>query len=238
MVEESEALLHSSKFTNNGLKSFIAVFILLVISLIDWGIVNAVVDGFENRKFWVAILMDSFSMTIPFVYLGLYTNLPFETVDMVGLLPFLFMMFFSTTFCPGSGIPGLKALRYLFSRYYFYCMIPVVQDSMEGCPASDVIVLYMVLSGFLPLVLFIMIEMVKVWMKSIRNQKVIRMKSMMKDDEYRNLQVELYGAGVLLKESVNGIHRSTHMSSLKNKANVSESTLEVKENDGYEEVEI
>jgi hypothetical protein len=209
MLEESEALLHSSKATNSALKSFVALFLVLVISLLEWGIVNAVVNGFEDRKFWVAILMDSASMTLPLIYFGLYTLLPFQAVDILGSMPFLFMIFFSTTFSPGSGVPGLKGLRYLFSRFYFFCMIPVVKDSMEGCPNDDVLVLYMVLSAMVGLFLFIGMEIVKVLMKTFRTNKAAKKNNMLKDAEFEQLQIELYGEAVLLRNSLSGTNHSS-----------------------------
>lgn len=214
MVEESEALLHSSKLTNTNLKTSLGLFIILVVSLLEWGIVVAVVDGFEAGKYWLGIFMDSFSMTLPFFYLGLYTNLPFQAVDIIGSLPFMFMIFFSTTFSPGSGAPGLKDLRYLFSRFYLFCMIPDVQDQMEGCPNDDVNVLYMVLSGLIGLVFFILYEIFKCLVQLTRDNKALRKKDMLKDEEFTNLQLSLYGSGVLLKDSLAG---STHSARSKEK---------------------
>lgn len=116
MREEAEALLHSSIGMNNALKSLLTLLLIIVVSLIEWGVVNAVINGFENAKFWWAILMDSASLTFPFIFFGLYTLLPFQAVQIFASLPFLFMIFFSTTFSPGSGVEGLKELRYLFAR--------------------------------------------------------------------------------------------------------------------------
>jgi hypothetical protein len=61
MSEEAEALLHSSKSTNKALKSILTLMLILIVSLVERGVVSAVVDGFEDRKFWVGILMDSVS---------------------------------------------------------------------------------------------------------------------------------------------------------------------------------
>ena len=33
------------------------------------------------------------------------------------------MIFFSTTFSPGSGVAGVKELRYLFARFYLWCRL-------------------------------------------------------------------------------------------------------------------
>jgi hypothetical protein len=117
MREEAEALLHMSVGLNNALKSLLTFALIVVVSLIEWGVVNAVVDGFEGGKYWWGMLTDSASLTFPFIFFGIYTLLPFQAVQIFASLPFLFMIFFSTTFSPGSGVQGLKALRYLFARY-------------------------------------------------------------------------------------------------------------------------
>jgi hypothetical protein len=212
MSEEAEALLHSSKTTNKALKSMLTLTLILIVSLVEWGIVNAVVDGFEDRYFWVAILMDSASLTFPFIFFGLYTKLPFQAVQIFSSLPFLFMIFFSTTFSPGSGVPGLKALRYAFARFYFFCKIPGVQDDMEGCPNDDLNVVYMVLAALIGTFMFFVYELISLILKASKTKKIISKKNKMKDDEFRDLQVELYGEGVLLKDSLsNSNHsRSSH----------------------------
>jgi hypothetical protein len=208
MGEEAEALLHSSKTTNKALKGILTMTLFLIVSLIEWGCVNGVVDGFEDGKFLVGMLMDALSLISPFLFFGLYTKLPFEAVQIFSLMPFLFMIFFSTTFSPGSGVAGLKELRYLFVRFYFYCSIPSVQDMMEGCPDSDMNTLYMVLSGFFFTVMFLTFKITKSLLKSIKMKKAISEKNKLKDDEFRDLQVELYGERVLLKDSLSATNHS------------------------------
>merc|ERR1719498_2171285 len=119
MSEEAEALLHSSKSKNKALMSLLTLAMIIVVSLVEYGVVNAVIDGFDDFKFWVAIFMDSASLTFPFIFFGIYTHLPFHAVEIFASIPFLFMIFFSTTFSPGSGVEGLKVFRYLFARFYF-----------------------------------------------------------------------------------------------------------------------
>ena len=116
MSEEAEALLHSSKTMNTALKVLLTLFLILIVSLIEWGIINAVVGGFEEAKFWIAILMDSASLTFPFIFFGLCTKMPVHATKYFSRMPFLLMIIFSTTFSPGSGVTGLKELRYLFAR--------------------------------------------------------------------------------------------------------------------------
>jgi tetrahydromethanopterin S-methyltransferase subunit D len=51
MGEEAEALLHSSKTTNKALKCLLTMTLFLIISFIEWGCVNGVIDGFEDGQF-------------------------------------------------------------------------------------------------------------------------------------------------------------------------------------------
>ena len=53
---------------------------------------------------------------------------------------------FSTSFSPGAGVPGLKALRYLFARFYLSCRVP---GQMEGCPDDYLLVGCTIASGCL-----------------------------------------------------------------------------------------
>ena len=160
MSEEADALLHASKSANKVLKMLLTLCLIVIVSLLEWGIVNAVIDGFASPKFWFAILCDSASLTFPFIFFGLYTKLPFQAVQIFSSLPFLFMIFFSTTFSPGAGVPGLKVMRYTFARFYFWCMLPGVQDSMEGCPAENVNLLYLVLSSLVGVFIFAMLGLI------------------------------------------------------------------------------
>jgi hypothetical protein len=116
MREEAEVLLHCSRNVNNVLKSVLTLLLTVAVSLIQWGITIAVIDGFDHVKFWIAMLVDRASFVVPFIYLGLYTNLSQQAVAILGTLPFLLMLFWSTAFSPGSGVEGLKELRYLFPR--------------------------------------------------------------------------------------------------------------------------
>jgi hypothetical protein len=170
--------------------------------------VNVVINGFEHRKFWVMILMDSVSMTFPYLVCGLYTKLPHTAVEIFASMPFLFMIFLSGTFSPSAGVPVLKQLRYLFSRYYFWCIIPGVKDQMENCPRDDLLVLYAVLSGFLGLVLFVVYQGIRAAVKAARTKKKSTKYNHLKDDEFVDLQIELYGEQVLQKDSLAGTNHS------------------------------
>lgn len=210
MSEEAEALVHSSKGFNKLMKTNLTLFLILIISLLEYGCVNAVVSGLEEPKFWVAMLADSASMTFPLIALGIYTNLPFQLVQILGVLPFLFMIFFSTTFSPGSGVEGLKALRYLFARFYFWCMVPGVQDQMEGCPDDDVIIVYMILSSLLGLFVFGVVNLALQLKKGRAQKKIEARRSKLFDDEFQELQVALYGEKALRRfQHMNSTYHST-----------------------------
>lgn len=201
MSEEAEALMHSSKGMNKALKCLLAIFLIFLISLLEYGFINAVVGGLEDFKFWVAMFFDSASMTFPFICFGLYTSLPFQAVEMLGSMPFLFMIFFSTTFSPGSGVAGIKELRYLFSRFYFWCMLPGVQDQMEGCPADEGLnLLYLCLSGLLGVFLFIVLMGGGALYRSSQKKKDNKRKAALADnDDFIELQLFIYGEKQLRK---------------------------------------
>ena len=104
------------------------------------------------------------------------------------------MLFFSTSFSPGAGVEGVKALRYLFARFYLWCRIPGVKESMEGCPADDALVGYTILSGCLGLILFLLFELVR--HQIVRRKKAIKTKSKQEAvaarPEFAQIQMELY----------------------------------------------
>jgi hypothetical protein len=199
MREESEALVHSSKGLNKFMKTILTLILIVLISLMEYGFVNAVINGLSEIKFWLAILFDNASMTFPLIALGIFTSLPFQLVQILGTLPFIFMIFFSTTFSPGSGVPGLKVLRYAFARFYFWCMIPSVQDLMEGCPEDETInMIYMLLSSLLGVFLFgLVMAAFRLRTVSIQSKTEELRATLIDDREFNTLQMELYGAKAL-----------------------------------------
>lgn len=163
MIEEANALMHCSVQTNLALKSCVTLLLLVVTNLVSFGCLvgcteSAVMNSFEMC---VSMLFDSASLMLPFLCFGLYSMLPLQIVQLVASLPFLFMLFFSTTFSPGAGVEGLKSLRYLFPRFYLWCRLPGVRDNMEGCPDDDANVWYTILTGCLGLILFVVIELMR-----------------------------------------------------------------------------
>lgn len=208
MEEEAEALMHSSKNMNRALKSLLASFIVLIISFAEYGVVNAVISGLSNIKFWVGMFTDSVSMTFPLICLGIYTHMDFQSVQILGSLPFLLMIFLSTTFSPGAGVAGVKALRYLFARFYFWCMVPDVEDDMEGCPDSDLNITYMILSSLVGLFAFLFAQLILSIRSKGKESSLMRLRESMMDEEFAELQLTLYGEKALRR--LNHMTSSTH----------------------------
>ena len=154
-LSQAEALLHASVPANKALKSTLTLIVLLCISVIAFGVLNLCIDTMGDAKYFVHMLFDSASLTFPFICVGLYTELPLQIVQIIASMPFLFMIFFSTTFSPGAGVEAVKELRYLFARFYFWCDLPGFKDLMEDCPADNLLITYSILSGCLGLFLFL-----------------------------------------------------------------------------------
>merc|ERR1712086_634086 len=157
VTEEADALMHASVQTMMHLKSVVTLILLIVINVVTFGCLIACMkednEIVNNAGMWVSMLFDSASLTLPFICFGLYSRLPLQIVQILASLPFLFMIFFSTTFSPGSGVAGVKELRYLFARFYLWCRIgredtngfrTGVRESMDGCPDDDMLVLCIV----------------------------------------------------------------------------------------------
>ncbi|KAL7555877.1 hypothetical protein ACA910_019293 [Epithemia clementina (nom. ined.)] len=211
MEEEAEALMHSSKNMNRALKSLLTAFLILIISFAEYGVVNAVIGGLSSIKFWVGMFTDSVSMTFPLICLGIYTHMDFQSVQILGTLPFLLMIFLSTTFSPGAGVEGVKALRYLFARFYFWCMVPDVQEDMEGCPDEDLNILYMILSSLVGLFAFLFVQGILAARHKGKESEKARLKASMMDEEFADLQMTLYGEKALRR--LNHLNSTTHSKS-------------------------
>jgi energy-coupling factor transporter ATP-binding protein EcfA2 len=202
MSEEAEALLHSSKKMNKLLKSIVTVALIFIISLIEWGCINACTSGLEDVEYWIGLLFDQTSVTIPLVQLGVYSKLPFQAVQILGSLPFLLMIFLSTTFSPGAGVPGIKELRYLFPRFYLWCILPGVMDEMEDCPPENLNTLYLILSSFTSTFFFLVAKGIQACkQKAAKSEDEDRKKEVLGMEETKKLQIELYGAKTLKRLS-------------------------------------
>uniref|UniRef100_A0A7S2FB46 Uncharacterized protein n=3 Tax=Florenciella parvula TaxID=236787 RepID=A0A7S2FB46_9STRA len=196
MTEEAEALMHSSVGMNKALKSVLTLIVLLTISIFAFLMLKSVlpdrsIQDMGDWELWVAMLFDSASLTLPFICFGLYTSLPLQVVQILASFPFLFMIFFSTTFSPGAGLEGVKGLRFLFARFYLWCVIPGVMEGMEDCP-KDNLTLYTVLSGCLGLFLFLGLQGVLYVVEMNKaNAAAADFKALQGSDEFKQLQVEM-----------------------------------------------
>jgi len=209
MEEEAEALMHSSKQMNRALKTALTVTVIFLVSLAEYGVVTAVIDDLSHIKFWVAMFFDSASMTFPFICLGVYSHLSFQLVEIIGSMPFLLMIFFSTTFSPGSGVEIVKELRYLFSRFFFWCMVPGVQDDMEGCPADEGLnFLYMILSAMVGLFVFLVVQLIVSFKHKSAESEMSKLRESMQDEEFHQLQITMYGEKALKR--LNHMNSSLH----------------------------
>jgi hypothetical protein len=197
MLEESEALLHSSKGINKVLKCFLTFFIIFCMSLLEYGVVNVVVGGLESPRYWFAMLFDVGSLIFPHICLGIFTRLSFQTVQLLAGQPFLLMIFLSTTFSPGAGLPVLKELRYLWARYYFWCMVDAISPYMEGCPGQPLNEIALLLSSLLGVFIFLIVKLKQSMKRGKQERKKENMRASMMDEEFHQLQVELYGERML-----------------------------------------
>lgn len=198
MVEEAEALLHSSKSANKVLKTLLTLFLLFAITCIQFACLEAVIGTLSTAEFFFGILFDNLSLLVFIICLGLYTDLSDQAVQIFGAMPFLFMIFFSTTFSPGAGVKGLKELRYLFARFYLWCMLPGdISEDMEGCPESNTL-LYLILSSLLIPTVFVLYKVVaSMYSKSKNDKKKSSQLESMKSMAYAELQMELFGEKAL-----------------------------------------
>mmetsp|Transcript_16799 Transcript_16799/g.36243 ORF Transcript_16799/g.36243 Transcript_16799/m.36243 type:complete len:481 (+) Transcript_16799:147-1589(+) len=199
MVEEAEALLHSSKSMNKFLKTCISIFLVFFVSCVRFWCQDAVIGTLTSVEFFFGMFFDNFSLVIAMICLGLYTNLSDHEVQILGAMPFLLMIFFSTTFSPGAGVNGLKGLRYLFPRFYLWCMLPAggVRDLMEGCPTENTLT-YLILSALIVPYLFIVWKVANLLYKTLRSTKIQSSRhGWMKSVEFAELQLELFGERAL-----------------------------------------
>jgi len=202
MIEEADALMHCSVQTNLALKSCVTLLLLVFINVVSFGCLIACLDTdvTNNAGMWVSMLFDSASLTLPFICFGLYSKLPLQTVSILASLPFLFMIFFSTTFSPGAGVDGVKALRYLFARFYLWCRLPDFEDDMEGCPPYDTLAWYSILTGCLGLILFLTFQVIRTQLVGRYRLRTLQTKlnEVSEKAEFSQIQQALYrdtGAG-------------------------------------------
>jgi hypothetical protein len=110
-------------------------------------------------------------------------------------MPFLLMIVFSTTFSAGSGVAVLKEFRYLFARFYFWCMVPGVDELMEGCPADEGLnIFYMCLVGLLGVIIFVVVMGLLKVSRASEKTKAGKLREKLEDDaDFQALQLSMYG---------------------------------------------
>jgi hypothetical protein len=77
-------------------------------------------------------------------------------------------------------------------------VIPAVQDDMEGCPDSDANIWLMMLIAILGMGIFLIHDLVKAMFYALHKRKVVSVKNKLMDDEFNDLQTELYGTAEYL----------------------------------------
>jgi hypothetical protein len=167
------------------------------------GVVNVVIERkpgyFAEFQVFVGIVMDSVSLFMPYILFSIFTRWPDTTVQISATLPYLLMILLSGTYSPSAGLPVLKQLRYLFPRFYLFCMLPgITPDYMEDCPANDTwMTLYAVLSAMIgPLLFFLYIAIRAAILRataSTNKRLHFGQRLQRDDDELASLQIELYG---------------------------------------------
>jgi len=195
MLEEAEALVHASPVRSKVLKASMTLTAIVLISVIEFIAVNVTTESaFWEFKFWIAMLGELFSLCFPAICVGIFSRVNFQTAQLLGGLPFLLVIFFSTTYSPGAGVPGLKGLRYLFSRFYYFCMIDSVKDQMEKCPKDDVLnVVLLVITSLESLFIFLaVLAFNNVRMNCLHRKEDQRMATSQEAREVERLQDKLY----------------------------------------------
>mmetsp|Transcript_22014 Transcript_22014/g.41722 ORF Transcript_22014/g.41722 Transcript_22014/m.41722 type:complete len:422 (-) Transcript_22014:96-1361(-) len=192
--EEAQALLHASSVESNLFwRTCLTLLFNVAISTLEYLVVVAVVDGLNTFDVWYAINIDNLSTNLPLILMALFTSATDTEVEIIGWLPYLLMMFLSTAYSPGSGLVGIKELRYVFPKFYFWCFVPGVEDQMEGCPASRAAMLgWMTLSSLNFSFAFL------VWKLRDRHRKRTAQRSkavasLVDKNTVEQLQRELYG---------------------------------------------
>ena len=194
MLEEAEALVHSSPGKSKALKTFLTLALIFIISVVQYIALNIATKfgDYAKLKFWIAMLGELFFLCFPPLCLGIFSRLPFQVAQLLSGLPFLLVVFFSTTYSPGAGVEGLKGLRYLFSRFYYFCML---ENSMglEGCPENEVLnILLLILTSLISLFVFLAVLGVGKLRKDCAKHEAARLASNEDALEVERLQEKLY----------------------------------------------
>jgi energy-coupling factor transporter ATP-binding protein EcfA2 len=172
LLEEKEALLHASPRSQMTLKFGMVILLFFLTSLFQWASINAIVDGFRSFDIYLAMLSENFSTTMPLACAGLFTTFSLETTLVLGSVLNMSMYILSTAYTPGGGLPIIKELRYLYPRFYFWCMLPDIQDRMEGCPDERLNLTLLLITGQIWWLTFVLIVLVvKLYNRSVQSKR-------------------------------------------------------------------
>ena len=172
----------------------LTLILIITISVVEFGVVNLVIDGLNTVSFWIAILFDTASLTFPGVYVGIYSSWDTTRCQIIATIPLILTIFLSTTFSPGSGVPVLKELRFLFPRFYFWCITPGVDYLMEGCPKTERLsMLYLCLSAFLGFAICLLVRTGSAVRYRLRRKATKKSRVGITDQSLEKLKEQLYG---------------------------------------------
>lgn len=64
---------------------------------------------------------------------------------------------------------------------------------MEGCPDEDLNILYMIISAFIGVIVFVFVKTINAFRSTKKEQEKLGELADMLDDEFEELQVEMFG---------------------------------------------
>ena len=103
----------------------------------------------------------------------------------------------------------LSQLRWLFARFYFWCMIPETKSDMEwngpggeGIPSDGTLVIYIILSGCLGLFLFLIAYAIWAYKSSRESVKKDELRAELEASRaFQDLQKVLFGDRIITSPS-------------------------------------
>ena len=78
MIEEAEALVHSSVQTKLALKSCVVLVLLLAASALGCAVLSACISTLRATEYWLFMLIDLSYISLPFICFGLYSKSPLQ----------------------------------------------------------------------------------------------------------------------------------------------------------------
>ena len=84
--------MHSSRSMNKFLKLCVIFVLLFMVSSIRYWCTDVVIGTLSSSTYFWSMFFDNFSLVIALICFGLYTDLPDQVVQILGSMPFLFMV--------------------------------------------------------------------------------------------------------------------------------------------------